>query len=72
MNFEFMQEIIDSLNKNPKGMTIQNLMNSTKLARGTIKNHLDILTYTSQIEEIKYNQNTKVYFAKVKKVFRKQ
>jgi len=68
MNFKFMQSILDALNKSKHGMTIQNLMNETKLARGTIKLHLDILEYTSQVEEIRYLQNVKVYFALVKKV----
>lgn len=68
MNFMIMQRIIDELNKNKRGLTIINLMGKTKFARGTIKTHLDILQYTEQVEEIKYAQNVKVYFANVKKV----
>ena len=43
MNFKFMQKIVDKLNEHPRGMTICNLMDETKLARGTIKPLLDIL-----------------------------
>ena len=68
MNFKFMQKVVDELNKSPRGLTIQNLMDNTKLARGTIKPLLDILVYTSQVDEVKYNQNVKVYFANVKKI----
>lgn len=72
MNFRFMQVILDQLNRNKRGMTIKNIMDSTKLARGTIKSLLDILVYTSQVDEIKYNQNVKVYFANVKKVHKRE
>lgn len=68
MNFKFMQKIVDELNKSKRGLTIQNLMDNTKLARGTIKPLLDILVYTSQVDEVKYNQNVKVYFANEKKI----
>ncbi len=68
MNFKFMQKIVDKLNEHPRGMTICNLMDETKLARGTIKPLLDILIYTSQVDEVKYAQNVKVYYATVKRV----
>lgn len=65
-----MQKIVNELNKSKRGLTIKNLMDNTKLARGTIKPLLDILVYTSQVDEIKYAQNVKVYFATVKKVIK--
>ncbi len=71
MNFKFMQNIVDELNKSPRGLTISNLMEKTKLARGTVKPLLDILIYTSQVDEVKYAQNVKVYFAVVKKIKRR-
>ena len=66
-----MQNIVDELNKSPRGLTISNLMEKTKLARGTVKPLLDILIYTSQVDEVKYAQNVKVYFAVVKKIKRR-
>lgn len=71
MNFEFMKKIVDNLNKNPRGLTIKNLVDNTKLSRGTIRPLLDILVYTSQVNEIKYAQNVKVYHANVKRLTRK-
>ncbi|KKL68048.1 hypothetical protein LCGC14_2128910 [marine sediment metagenome] len=71
MNIKFMQKILGDLNNHPRGRTIKNIMDSTKLARGTIKPLLDILVYTSQAEERIYGQNVKVYFANVKRVKKK-
>ncbi len=71
MNLKFMQNIVDRLNNSPRGMTIMNLMDATKLARGTIKPLLDILVYTSQVDVIEYHQNVKVYFANIKKIRKK-
>jgi len=45
-----------------KGSTIQQIMQKTKLARGTVKSHLDELVKFGRVHEEEYGQNTKVYF----------
>ena len=61
INEGFMNKIRNSL-KNTRGKTIQQIINETKLARGTIKLYLSALVHNKEVTEISYNQNTKVYF----------
>jgi len=44
------------------GLTIQQVMGKTDLARGTVKDYLDELIRMGRIHEEVYAQNTKVYF----------
>ena len=50
------------LKKSPRGRTIKNMMTDLNLARGTVKTYLTALVYAKEVEEVIYNENTKVYF----------
>lgn len=56
------QHIESTLAKNRNGLTIQQIMEKTGLARGTVKTYLDELIRMSRVHEEEYSQNTKVYF----------
>ena len=56
------QQIESSLAKNRNGLTIQQIIDITGLARGTIKTYLDELIRMSRVHEEEYSQNTKVFF----------
>ncbi|MBU0459199.1 MAG: winged helix-turn-helix transcriptional regulator [Nanoarchaeota archaeon] len=56
------QKIEKSLIKNSKGLTIQQIMEMTDLARGTVKSYLDELIRMGRVHEEEYGQNTKVFF----------
>ena len=60
VNEKIIKNILNAIED--KGSTIQNLIDKTKYARGTIKTYLMVLCFNKKIEEICYNQNTKVYF----------
>ena len=45
-----------------EGLTIQQIIDITKLARGTVKTYLDELIKIGRVHEEQYGQNTKVYF----------
>ena len=56
------QMIIKALmNHREDGLTIQNLIDITKLARGTIKISLLYLIIDGKVREIEYTKNSKVY-----------
>ena len=56
------QMIIKALLKHKEdGLTIQNLIDITKLARGTIKVSLLYLIIDGKVREIEYTKNSKVY-----------
>lgn len=63
-----LQTLLDVLNKNQRGLTIQNMMNITEYARNTVKTYLNLLVWSNQVEERIYGHNVKVYFAEVKKL----
>ena|SRR3989338_5779521 len=56
------QSIEKSLIGNDKGLTIQQIIDKTGLARGTIKTYLDELIRMGRVHEEEYGQNTKVFF----------
>ena len=56
------QKIEGALIQNRNGMTIQQIVDKTGLARGTVKSYLDELVRMTRIHEEEYGQNTKVYF----------
>lgn len=56
------QKIEKSLISNNKGLTIQQIIDLTNLARGTVKTYLDELIRMGRVHEEEYGQNTKVYF----------
>jgi hypothetical protein len=56
------QKIEKTLIKNRNGLTIQQIIDMTNLARGTIKTYLDELICMGRVHEEEYSQNTKVYF----------
>jgi len=56
------QQIESTLAKNRNGLTIQQIIDKTGLARGTIKTYLDELIRMSRVHEEEYSQNTKVFF----------
>ena len=60
--------IWNELKSSEYGLTIQNIMNRTKLARGTVKPYLLHLMVTDNVIEVNYGQNVKVYFAKHKEL----
>ena len=45
-----------------KGLTIQQIIDYTGLARGTVKTYLDELARMGRVHEEEYGQNTKVFF----------
>ena len=56
------QSIEKSLIGNDKGLTIQQIIDKTGLARGTVKTYLDELIRVGRVHEEQYGQNTKVFF----------
>lgn len=62
LNEDIMNKIRKNLKNNIKGRTINNIMKDTNLSRGTVKLYLTALTYNKEVDEVNYNQNTKVYF----------
>jgi len=56
------QLIEKALIKSKKGSTIQQIMDETELARGTVKTYLDELIRMGRVHEEEYGQNTKVFF----------
>ncbi|MGV8151219.1 MAG: hypothetical protein ACP5NV_05835 [Candidatus Woesearchaeota archaeon] len=56
------QLIEKALIGNEKGLTIQQIIDTTKLARGTVKTYLDELSRMGRVHEEEYGQNTKVFF----------
>lgn len=56
------QKIEKTLAVNRTGLTIQQIMDNTGLARGTVKTYLDELIRMSRVHEEEYGQNTKVFF----------
>ena len=57
-----LRKIEKELVANRNGITIQQIMENTKLARGTVKSYLDELIRMNRVHEEEYGQNTKVYF----------
>lgn len=58
--------------KNRSGLTIQQIIDSTNLARGTVKSYLDELIRMGRVHEEAYGQNTKVYFLNGRGEFQQQ
>lgn len=58
----FIQLIEKAFLDNKEGLTIQQIMDKTGLARGTVKTYLDELSRLGRVHEVEYGQNTKVYF----------
>jgi len=58
------KQILEVLKEAKHGLTIQNLIDKTGLARGTIKTKLMYLMLSNNVMEINYGQNTKVYWHK--------
>ena len=56
---------------NRNGLTIQQIMDNTGLARGTVKTYLDELIRMTRVHEEEYGQNTKVFFLNGKGEFQK-
>ena len=56
------QKIEKSLIGNSRGLTIQQIIDTTELARGTVKTYLDELIRMGRVHEEEYGQNTKVFF----------
>jgi len=56
------QKIEKSLIKNRRGMTIQQIIDETGMARGTVKTYLDEMMRMGRVHEEEYGQNTKVFF----------
>ncbi len=56
------QKIEKALIGNNKGLTIQQIMDKTELARGTVKNYLDELMRMGRVHEEEYGLTTKVFF----------
>jgi len=56
------QKIEKALMSNDKGLTIQQIIDITDLARGTVKSYLDELIRMGRVHEEEYSQNTKVFF----------
>ena len=57
-----LQKIEKTLAGNRNGLTIQQIMDNTGLARGTVKTYLDELIRMTRVHEEEYSQNTKVFF----------
>jgi hypothetical protein len=66
------RRIEKTLAQNNTGLTIQQLMNMTGLARGTVKSYLDELIRMGRVHEQAYGQNTKVYFINGKGTFQEK
>lgn len=56
------KKIEKSLIGTDAGLTIQQIMEKTELARGTVKTYLDELIRMGRVHMEKYAQNTKVFF----------
>jgi predicted ArsR family transcriptional regulator len=63
------QKIEGVLATNKKGLSIQQIVDETKLSRGTVKTYLDELIRMSRVHEEEYGPNTKVYFLNGKGMF---
>lgn len=50
------------MKKHPKGRTINNVMKDLPFSRGTLKTYLTAMACSGELEEVDYNQNTKVFF----------
>jgi len=61
-------KIFKELSKSEYGYTIQNLIDRTGIARGTVKSYLLHLMVTDNVVEINYGQNTKIYIVKQKEL----
>lgn len=61
------KKVWDYLSSCPHGNTIDNIMDATGLARGTVKPNLFYLMLSDNVVEYVYGQNTKVYKIKHKK-----
>jgi hypothetical protein len=57
-----MGKIEKALAGNNAGLTIQQIMDSTSLARGTVKTYLDELIRMGRVHMEEYGQNTNVFF----------
>lgn len=66
------RRIEKALAQNNTGLTIQQLMNITELARGTVKTYLEELIRMGRVHEQAYGQNTKVYFINGKGTFQEK
>ena len=56
-----MKKIWDYIKKCPHGNTIDNIMDGTGFARGTVKTYLMYLMLSDNVIEYQYGQNTKIY-----------
>jgi DNA-binding transcriptional regulator GbsR (MarR family) len=65
-------KIQKALALNKSGLTIQQLMEKTDLARGTVKTYLDELKRIGRVHEEEYGQNTKVFFLNGAEIFQKK
>ena len=61
-NENIIKQIEKILIKCRQGLTINQIMEHTKLSRGTIKTYLDEMVKFGRVHEENYNQNTKVFF----------
>ena len=67
-----LQEIEKALISRGSGSTIQQIMTTTRLARGTVKAYLDELINIGRVHEEEYGQNTKVFFLNGRGEFQRQ
>lgn len=62
---ELMNKIRLSVRMSSKGRTIKDIMQDTKSSRGSLlKIYLSALVTNKEINEVNYNQDTKIYFWK--------
>lgn len=61
-NENIIKEIEKILTEYRQGLTINQIMEYTKLSRGTVKTYLDEMVKFGRVHEENYNQNTKVFF----------
>jgi len=66
MKTNTMKKVWDYLKTCEHGNTIDNIMDATGLARGTVKPNLFYLMLSDNVVEYVYGQNTKVYKIKHK------
>src|SRR3989338_4639593 len=57
-----LKKIEKALALSRQGLTINQLMEQTQLARGTVKSYLDELIRLGRVHEEDYAQNTKIFF----------
>ena len=62
VNENIIKRIEKTLIEHRQGLTINQIMDYTKLSRGTIKTYLDEMVKFGRVHEESYNQNTKVFF----------